>query len=155
MSEQGIPRNSGPANGPGHVGPAHAHHENAGPAHHEHENIGPAHHAHENVGPAHHHMHENVGPVGMKPETKGTVDRQYYELLEQLQVIDFALVELNLYLDTHPDDLKRIEQYNRLAQERIPLVRKFQELYGPLMHFGHAYSKFPFEWPEAPWPWQV
>ncbi|HWO55682.1 MAG TPA: spore coat protein CotJB [Paenibacillus cookii] len=155
MSEQGIPRNSGPANGPGHVGPAHAHHENAGPAHHEHENIGPAHHAHENVGPAHHHMHENVGPAGMKPETKGTVDRQYYELLEQLQVIDFALVELNLYLDTHPDDLKRIEQYNRLAQERIPLVRKFQELYGPLMHFGHAYSKFPFEWPESPWPWQV
>ncbi|GIO31387.1 hypothetical protein J2TS6_25280 [Paenibacillus albilobatus] len=133
MSEQGNPRNGGPANQPGHVGAAHIHSENAAPV----------------------HMNENVGPAGMKPETKGAIDRQYYELLEQLQVIDFALVELNLYLDTHPDDLKRIEQYNRLAQERIPLVRKFQELYGPLMNFGHAYSKFPFEWPETPWPWQV
>ncbi|MDR0270957.1 MAG: spore coat protein CotJB [Paenibacillus sp.] len=86
---------------------------------------------------------------------KGAVDQQYYELLERIQVVDFALVELNLYLDTHPDDLKRIEQYNQLAQERIPLVRRFQELYGPLMHFGHAYSRFPFEWPQTPWPWQV
>nr|WP_322745662.1 spore coat protein CotJB [Paenibacillus donghaensis] len=98
----------------------------------------------------------NVQAANVSPEMqKGAVDQQYYELLERLQMIDFALVELNLYLDTHPDDLKRIEQYNQLAQERIPLVRRFQELYGPLMHFGHAYSRFPFEWPQTPWPWQV
>lgn len=103
---------------------------------------------------------EFVSPAntGMKPEhaQKGAaIDREYYELLEKIQMVDFALVELNLFLDTHPDDLKSVEQYNRLAQERIPLVRKFQELYGPLMNFGHSYSRFPFEWPNTPWPWQV
>ncbi|KKO52908.1 spore coat protein CotJB [Paenibacillus sp. DMB20] len=82
-------------------------------------------------------------------------DPRYYELLEQLQAIDFVLVELNLYLNTHPDDLKSIEQYNKLAQERMMLAKQFEELYGPLMNFGHAFSRHPFEWPKTPWPWQV
>ncbi|CAM3368332.1 MULTISPECIES: spore coat protein CotJB [Paenibacillus] len=82
-------------------------------------------------------------------------DPKYYELLEQLQALDFVLVELNLYLDTHPDDLKSIEQFNKLTQERTILAKHFQELYGPLQNFGRAYSKYPFEWAQGPWPWQV
>ncbi|CAM2970729.1 spore coat protein CotJB [Paenibacillus sediminis] len=87
-------------------------------------------------------------------ETKA-YDYTYYELLEQLQVFDFALVELNLYLDTHPNDLQSIQQYNTLTQERTKLAYQFQQLYGPLQNFGHAYSKFPWEWSKSPWPWQV
>lgn len=45
---------------------------------------------------------------------------RYYEMLEQLQVLDFALMELNLYLDTHPEDLRAIEQFNQLTQESAP-----------------------------------
>ena len=82
-------------------------------------------------------------------------DSRYYEMLEQLQAVDFVLVELNLYLNTHPNDLKSIEQYNRLAQERAVLAKQFQELYGPLTNFGHAYTRYPFEWSQPPWPWQV
>lgn len=59
-------------------------------------------------------------------------DQRYYEMLEQLQTLDFALVELNLYLNTHPDDLRSIEQFNQLTQERTKLANQFQELYGPL-----------------------
>ncbi|UNK17295.1 spore coat protein CotJB [Paenibacillus sp. N3/727] len=82
-------------------------------------------------------------------------DHRYYELLEQLQAIDFVLLELNLFLNTHPNDLKSIEQYNKLAQERMILARQFQDLYGPLMNFGHSYTRYPFQWSETPWPWQV
>ncbi|AOZ93849.1 spore coat protein CotJB [Paenibacillus crassostreae] len=82
-------------------------------------------------------------------------DQQFYEWLEELQIVDFALVELNLFLDTHPEDLNSIKQYNQLSQERTRLAKQFQEVYGPLMNFGHAYSKFPWEWSQAPWPWQV
>lgn len=80
---------------------------------------------------------------------------EYYELLEKLQALDFALVELNLYLDTHPDDLAAIQQYNQLTQERMRHANHFQQLYGPLQHFGHAFSRFPWEWSKSPWPWQV
>ncbi|MNJ60702.1 CotJB protein [compost metagenome] len=86
---------------------------------------------------------------------KGNLDPQFYEMLEKLQALDFVLVELNLFLDTHPDDLASIQQYNQLVQERTQLANHFQHLYGPLMNFGHSYSKFPWEWSKVPWPWQV
>lgn len=35
----------------------------------------------------------------------------YYKALEELQAIDFALLELQLYLDTHPTDEKAQEQF--------------------------------------------
>ncbi|GIP47156.1 CotJB protein [compost metagenome] len=82
-------------------------------------------------------------------------DQEYYEKLEKLQALDFALVELNLYLDTHPDDLAAIQQFNQLTQERTQHANHFQQLYGPLQNFGRAYSKFPWEWSQSPWPWQV
>ncbi|MEJ3717249.1 spore coat protein CotJB [Paenibacillus polymyxa] len=91
---------------------------------------------------------------GYAPQTK-PVDAQFYALLEKLQAVDFVLVELNLYLDTHPDDLQAIEQFNKLTQERTAIANEYQLLYGPLQNFGRAYSKYPWEWSQAPWPWQV
>ncbi|MGR6762101.1 spore coat protein CotJB [Paenibacillus sp. ALE3] len=91
---------------------------------------------------------------GYTSQTK-PVDAQFYALLEKLQAVDFVLVELNLYLDTHPDDLQAIEQFNKLTQERTAIANEYQLLYGPLQNFGRAYSKYPWEWSQAPWPWQV
>ncbi|GIQ69878.1 spore coat protein CotJB [Xylanibacillus composti] len=83
------------------------------------------------------------------------MDAAYYHLLHELQAVDFVLVELNLYLDTHPNDLKAIEEYNRYAVKRKELACAYEEKYGPLMHFGHSYSKYPWQWADEPWPWQV
>jgi spore coat protein JB len=82
-------------------------------------------------------------------------DQQYYELLEQLQAIDFVLVELNLYLDTHPGDQAAIDQYNYHVQQRWQLAQEYERRYGPLLHFGHSYVRCPFDWKDAPWPWEV
>lgn len=91
---------------------------------------------------------------GYTPQTKPG-DAQFYALLEKLQAVDFVLVELNLYLNTHPDDLQAIEQFNKLTQERTAIANEYQILYGPLQNFGRAYSKYPWEWNQTPWPWQV
>ncbi|KAE8559779.1 spore coat protein CotJB [Paenibacillus sp. P2(2022)] len=93
-------------------------------------------------------------PQAYAPQTKPG-DAQFYALLEKLQAVDFVLVELNLYLDTHPDDLQAIEQFNKLTQERTAIANEYQLLYGPLQNFGRAYSKYPWEWSQSPWPWQV
>lgn len=79
----------------------------------------------------------------------------YYQLLQQLQEVDFVLVELNLYLDTHPHDRDALHQYNQLTGQRWQLAQEFEKRYGPLMHFGHSYSAYPWQWIEPPWPWQV
>ncbi|MGP4041364.1 spore coat protein CotJB [Gracilibacillus sp. D59] len=79
----------------------------------------------------------------------------YYQLLEQIQAVDFVLVELTLYLDTHPNDLDAIKQFNQASYESRQLKNQFEEHFGPLMQYGQSYSSYPWNWKEAPWPWQV
>ncbi|MTT31249.1 spore coat protein CotJB [Terrilactibacillus sp. BCM23-1] len=81
--------------------------------------------------------------------------KSYYEQLEVIQSIDLALVELNLYMDTHPNDLNALKQFNSLTKQSLELKQKFEAQFGPLMHFGRSYSEYPWKWKEAPWPWQV
>lgn len=83
------------------------------------------------------------------------LDDEYYKLLHELQSVDFVLVELNLYLDTHPWDTAAIQQYNHCSQNRRQIAQHFESKYGPLMHFGHSYSGSPWQWNDTPWPWQV
>ncbi|MCG7406977.1 spore coat protein CotJB [Paenibacillus sp. ACRRX] len=80
---------------------------------------------------------------------------EYFQHLRQLQEVDFVLVELNLYLDTHPDDAQAIQQFNHYVSERTKLAQAYQERYGPLQNFGRDYSGTPFTWVNTPWPWQV
>lgn len=79
----------------------------------------------------------------------------YRKELEQLQKIDFVLVELTLYLDTHPTDMQAIQQYNQLAQNRCAMAEAFELKFGPLMSFGQSFSRYPWQWVQTPWPWQV
>ncbi|MNZ82616.1 CotJB protein [compost metagenome] len=83
------------------------------------------------------------------------LDDQYYKLLHELQAVDFVLVELNLYLDTHPMDEAAIQQYNQYAQLRMEIAKRYESMYGPLKNFGQSFSGKPFSWVEPPWPWQV
>ncbi|MGG4457120.1 spore coat protein CotJB [Brevibacillus sp. HB1.2] len=82
-------------------------------------------------------------------------DEQYYALLEQLQAIDFVLVELSLYLDTHPTDQNALQQYNDLTEQRWGLANEYEKSYGPLQNLGRSYSGYPWQWNDDPWPWQV
>lgn len=79
----------------------------------------------------------------------------YYKLLHEIQAVDFVLVELNLYLDTHPGDRAALEQYNLYTHKAKMLKEQYAMEYGPLQNYGNSYAKEPFGWPEAPWPWQV
>lgn len=80
---------------------------------------------------------------------------EYYKMLEEIQAIDFVLVELTLYLDTHPNDPDALNQYNECARKSMELKIQFEQQFGPLMAFGKSFSNYPWEWKEAPWPWQV
>lgn len=77
------------------------------------------------------------------------------ERLCELQEVDFVLVELNLYLDTHPGDAQAIDQYNYYASKRKKISRSYEEEFGPLMNFGHSKIRGEKGWDEAPWPWQL
>jgi spore coat protein JB len=79
----------------------------------------------------------------------------YYEMLEEMQAIDFVITDLTLYLDTHPNDLQAIQQYNYYIQMRKKVKKAFEQQFGPLTNFGYSFSGSPWNWKDAPWPWQV
>ncbi|QQE75935.1 spore coat protein CotJB [Brevibacillus composti] len=83
------------------------------------------------------------------------VDERYYQLMHELQALDFVLVELTLYLDTHSDDAEALNQFNRMAEQRWNVACEFERHYGPLLQFGLSYSGYPWQWNDTPWPWQV
>jgi spore coat protein JB len=82
-------------------------------------------------------------------------DDTYFNDLKELQIVDFALVELSLYLDTHPMDMQAVQQFNPLVQRRQQIASAFELKHGPLMQFGHSFTRFPWQWVDTPWPWQV
>jgi spore coat protein JB len=77
------------------------------------------------------------------------------ECLRELQEVDFALVELNLYLDTHPYDQQAIEQFNCLSKTRRKMVRRYEKYFGPLYNFGLSSNRAPDGWSKGPWPWEI
>ncbi|MDQ0337782.1 spore coat protein JB [Caldalkalibacillus uzonensis] len=82
-------------------------------------------------------------------------DRRYYQLISDLQAVEFALVEVQLYLDTHPDDPRAVQDYNYLSQQLHCLKQEYERHYGPLMHFGFSMTSLPHAWVETPWPWEI
>lgn len=91
----------------------------------------------------------------MKLKNKQHVDEQFYQLLHEIQAVDFVIVELTLYLDTHPNDMAALQQFNQFALKKNELIQQYEERYGPLFQFGNSLSKYPWQWKDAPWPWQV
>ncbi|HHW47049.1 MAG TPA: spore coat protein CotJB [Clostridiaceae bacterium] len=80
------------------------------------------------------------------------MDMNREKLLRELMAADFAVIDMNLYLDTHPNDQRAILIYNVLVQRAKMLRDNYERLYGPLTPMTP--SKCPFEWINEPWPWQ-
>lgn len=76
-------------------------------------------------------------------------------MLLQIQELEFAAIDLNLYLDTHPTDKKALHHYNCLTQKLKVLKNEYQRIYGPLVNFGFAPSQYPWRWINDPWPWEI
>lgn len=78
------------------------------------------------------------------------MDRQ--EHLKKLQSYQFAMYDMLLYLDTHPDDKKAFSMYQDLAAETKKAMRDFEKMHGPLT-IRSAADFDTFRWLESPWPW--
>ena len=73
--------------------------------------------------------------------------------LNRLRALDFVLLELGLYLDTHPFDKEAVELFRNLSEEERSLRAQYQEDNAPLT-MKHAMQKGSYVWWKGPWPWQ-
>ena len=73
------------------------------------------------------------------------------EMMMKIRELDFAIIELSLYLDTHPEDRRALCLHNTYAREVKDLKDKYQKVYGPLTM---DYPCNKWRWLEEPWPWE-
>ncbi|MCG9968885.1 spore coat protein CotJB [Pelotomaculum terephthalicicum JT] len=83
------------------------------------------------------------------------VYNQQMQLLLKIQELEFTAIELNLYLDTHPDDQQALNLYNSVVPQLRKCIEAYEQYCGPLFHFGMATSQYPWQWINSPWPWEM
>ncbi len=71
--------------------------------------------------------------------------------LYKIMALAFALNDLNLYLDLHPDNKEALQLFKKYAEERRDLVKNYTKMYGPLTVTKTSGTKF--DWIDSPWPW--
>jgi spore coat protein JB len=76
------------------------------------------------------------------------------ELLRNIQAISLVAVDLNLFLDTHPDDQKALQDYKNATTQYLALKNQYEQQYGPLLNFGHSDLTGNYNWINEPWPWK-
>lgn len=77
-----------------------------------------------------------------------------HKLLKQIQEVEFAAVEWQLYLDTHRYDQRALMEYNNYSNQLLMLKQQYEMLYGPLLNFGFSPNHGSWRWLDSPWPWE-
>lgn len=73
------------------------------------------------------------------------------EMMMKIKSYSFSIVELGLYLDTHPDDEKALCLHREYTNKLKELEDKYQKMFGPLTIY---YPCKKWRWLEEPWPWE-
>ena len=74
-------------------------------------------------------------------------------VLRDLTALDFVLVDLQLFLDTHPNDDEALNRYNETLAKANILRQQYESICGPLYSF-RSFNRGGWEWDCDPWPWQ-
>lgn len=71
----------------------------------------------------------------------------------ELQTLSFAIVELALYLDTHPNDRDALELYQAYQKMYHQGMMEYGDKCGPLTHANPTTGDH-YRWAKDPWPWE-
>ena len=92
--------------------------------------------------------YKNYQPTSLNPKTEQA------KRLQEIQTISFAEHDLNLYLDTHPEDQSLVALLNDYRRKCMELTKNYEEQYGPLTVNSDAMESGTYSWINAPWPWE-
>ena len=73
--------------------------------------------------------------------------------LSEVQVLAFAVQELALYLDTHPEDTEALELYRQYQQLYQKVSQAYEREKRPLNHAAPGQGD-TYAWLDDPWPWE-
>ena len=76
------------------------------------------------------------------------------QLLRKIDAYDFAILELKLYLDTHPNDTNALLQRQKLQGVRRELIGEYEKKYGNYIVRSTHVKGNRWSWVDSPWPWE-
>ena len=75
------------------------------------------------------------------------------QLMRKIQQESFALVEANLYLDSHPTCPYGLKYYAQHKKEHEQLMDEYAEKYGPI-RAEQSSTEEKWGWVTTPFPWE-
>ena len=76
------------------------------------------------------------------------------ELMTQIYEYSFAVDDVLLYLDTHPEDQEALAYYKNMKDAREAAVSAYENQFGPLTKDGVKDCVDYWVWVNSPWPWE-
>jgi spore coat protein JB len=74
-------------------------------------------------------------------------------LLSRINMAGFAVTDINLYLDTHPDDAEAIRYFKHFKSIKETALKTYASKYGPLT-VDESDGNLQWDWIDSPWPWE-
>lgn len=76
------------------------------------------------------------------------------QLKEWIMMLNFCAIDMQLYLDTHPEDEKGIAYYNQCAKLLDQAKTTYKEQFGCFEALAGAPYEGRFTWATAKLPWE-
>ena len=74
-------------------------------------------------------------------------------LLKKIGACKFAVVDIDLFLDTHPGDSEMLKKREDYLKQLTPMVKEFEEKFGPLSKDDTPNNTWA--WVKVLWPWDT
>lgn len=77
------------------------------------------------------------------------------QLMSQINQLSFAVNEMTLYLDSHPEDEQAMAFFAEKSAMRNEALAAYARNYGPLtIDTANDTASRSWEWVNQPWPWE-
>lgn len=73
-------------------------------------------------------------------------------LLKQITITDFIAADLQLYLNTHPNDTEALRMFDEVVVRGARIREEYENMIGPLMPCNNGNESW--RWSGCPWPWE-
>jgi len=82
-------------------------------------------------------------------------DPRQLEVLRRIMQLEFECVDLQLFLDTHPQETCALDAFRAFSEQLCDAKREYEAVYGPLLNYGFGMAPNGWQWICDPWPWEI
>ena len=73
------------------------------------------------------------------------------KLMKRIASVDFAIADLNLFMDSHPNNPSIVQLLQKYSEKSNTLRKEYEDKYGPLTSENMEENRWG--WISDPWPW--